>query len=86
MDFGNFGSLCGGVISLSFLLWNMGPLLLSASSSCMRVMNHNWSAVKQRLHLHSVAEISHHSVLLGDRVRKYGTLSGSCRKDTDQCL
>ena len=32
----------------------------------MRVMNHNWSAMKQRLHPHSVAEISRHSVLSGD--------------------
>jgi len=27
----------------------------------MRVMNHNWSATKQRLHPQSVAEISRHS-------------------------
>jgi len=37
----------------------------SSSSSCTRVMNHNWSATKQRLHLQSVAEISRHSVLSG---------------------
>ena len=36
------------------------------TSSRMRVMNHNWSAMKQRLHPHSVAEISRHSVLSGD--------------------
>ena len=30
----------------------------SSSSSCMRVINHNWSATKQRLHPQSVAEIS----------------------------
>ena len=29
------------------------------SSSRVRVMNHNWSATKQRLHLQSVAEISY---------------------------
>ena len=29
-----------------------------SSSSRMRVVNHNWSATKQRLHLQSVAEIS----------------------------
>jgi len=46
---------------------------LAASSSRMRVMNHNWSATKQRLHLHSVAEISRHSVLSGDRIRQCGT-------------
>jgi len=55
-------------------------------SSCMRVMNHNWSAKKQRLHLQSVAEISRDSVLSGERIRQCGTLSGSHHKDTDQCL
>ena len=38
------------------------------SSSRMRVMNHNWSATKQRLHPQSVAEISRHSVLSGDSI------------------
>ena len=56
------------------------------SSSRMRVVNHNWSATKQRLHLQSVAEISRHSVLSEDRIRQCGTSSGSHRKDTDQCL
>ena len=37
--------------------------LNETSSSRMRVMNHNWSARKQRLHLQSVAEISRHSAL-----------------------
>ena len=37
--------------------------LSTASSSRMRLMNHNWSATKQRLHPQSVAEISRHSVL-----------------------
>ena len=55
-------------------------------SSRMRVMNHNWSATKQRLHPQSVAEISRHSVLSGDRIRQCGTSSGSRYKDTDQCL
>jgi len=36
-----------------------------SSSSHMRVMRHNWSATKQRLHPQSIAEISHHSVLSG---------------------
>ena len=58
----------------------------SSSSSRMRVMNHNWSATKQSLHLQSVAEISRHSVLSGDRIRQCGTPSGSRHKDTDQCL
>jgi len=35
----------------------------SSSSSRMRVIYHNWSAMKQRPHLQSVAEISRHSVL-----------------------
>ena len=38
----------------------------------MRVINHNWSATKQRPHPQSVAEISRHSVLSGtgfDNVR-----------------
>jgi len=57
-----------------------------SSSSRMRVMNHNWSATKQRLHRQSVAEISRHSDLSGDRIRQCGTSSGSRHKDTDQCL
>jgi len=60
--------------------------LKSSSSSRMCVMNHNWSATKQRLHPQSVAEINHHSVLSGDRIRQCGTSSGSRHKDTDQCL
>ena len=39
------------------------------SSSRMHVINHNWSATKQRPHPQSVAEISRHSVLSGDRIR-----------------
>ena len=58
----------------------------SSSSSRMRVMNHNWSATKQSLHRQSVAEISHHSVLSGDRIQQCETSSGSCHKDIDQCL
>jgi len=55
-------------------------------SSRMRVIYHNWSATKQRPHPQSVAEISHHSVLSGDRIRQCETSSGSRHKDTDQCL
>jgi len=45
---------------------------LEVTSSCrMRVINHNWSATKQRIHLQSVAEISRHSVLSGDIVWVY---------------
>jgi len=42
-------------------------LLTASSSSRMRVMNHNWSAIKKSLDPQSVAEISRHSVLSGDR-------------------
>jgi len=56
------------------------------SSSCMHIMNHNWSARKQRLHLQSASGISCHSALSEDRIRKCGTSSESRRKDTDQCL
>jgi len=44
--------------------------LYTSSFSRMRVINHNWSATKQRLHPQSVAEISRHSVLSGDRIRR----------------
>jgi len=56
------------------------------SSSCMRFISHNWSATKQRLHPQSVADISRHSVLSGDRIRQCETSSGSRHRDTDQCL
>ena len=56
------------------------------SSSRIRVINHNWSATKQRPHPQSVAEISRHSVLSGDRIRQCETSSGSRHKDIDQCL
>ena len=59
---------------------------VTSSSSRMCVMNHNWSAMKQRLYLQSVAEISRHSVLSRDRIRQCGISSGSRHKDTDQCL
>ena len=59
---------------------------IQSSSSRMRVIYHNWSATKQRLHPQSVAEISHHSVLSGDKIRQCETSSGSRHKDTDQCL
>ena len=56
------------------------------SSSHMHVINHNWLATKQRLYPQSVADISRHSVLSGDRIRQCETSSGSRHKDTDQCL
>jgi len=52
----------------------------------MRVMNHNWSAKKQRLHPQSVVKISRHLVLPGDRIQQCGTLSGFRHKDTHLCL
>jgi len=58
----------------------------ASSSSRMCVIYHNWSATKQRRHPQSVAEISRHSVLSGDRIRQCETSSGSRHKDTDQCL
>jgi len=43
----------------------------------MRVLNHNWSATKQRPHLQSAAEISRHSVFLsGDRLQQCETFLG----------
>ena len=36
----------------------LSDFIFFSSSSRMRVMNHNWSATKQRLHPQSVAEIS----------------------------
>jgi len=56
------------------------------SSSRMHVMNHNWSARKQRHHLQSAARISRHSALSEDRIRPCGTSSASRHKDTGQCL
>ena len=46
------------------------PVIVGSSSCRMRVIYHNWSAMKQRPHPQSVAEISHHSVLSGGRIRQ----------------
>jgi len=46
-------------------------MMLCSSSSRMCVLNHNWSATKQRPHPQSVAEISRHSVLSGDRIQQW---------------
>jgi len=65
---------CGGVgrprAIFSHLVLSLRPSSSSSSSSPprIRVMNHNWSARKQRLHLQSVAGISRHSVLPWDIV------------------
>jgi len=77
--------------TLTYLLSTVGEVLRTVRkvysySSRMRIMNHNWSAMKRHLHPQSVAEISRRSVLWGDRIRQCGTSSGSRHKDTDQCL
>jgi len=59
----------------------IASLVYSSSSSRMRVINHNWSATKQRPHPQSVAEISRHSVLSGDRIRQCETSSGSTARN-----
>ena len=56
--------LCEQVSILGCILYRV----ICTSSSRMRVINHNWSATKQRLHPQSVAEISRRSVLSGDRI------------------
>ena len=75
---------CSKQLTLCLWIFNC-RLFASSSSSRMRVMNY-WPATKQHLHLQSVAEISRHSVLSGDRIRQCGTTSGSRHKDADQCL
>ena len=60
------------VVVRGSVTWNRGCIMWS-SSSRMRVIYHNWSATKQRPHPQSVAEISHHSVLSGDRIRQCET-------------
>jgi len=60
-----------------------------SSSSRMRVIYHNWSATKQRPHPQSVAEISHHSVLSGDRIRQFTIhllMTVLCFADADSCF
>ena len=75
-------------VLFSFIVSDLDILLdsqltmASLLSSRMHVINHNWSAMKQRLRLQSVAEISRHSVLSGDRIRQCETSSGSRHKDT----
>ena len=49
------------------------PTVKGQSSSRMRVIYHNWSAMKQCPHPQSVTEISHHSVLSGGRIRQCET-------------
>ena len=45
----------------------------------MRVINHNWSAMKQHLHVQSVAEVSRHSVL--SATNNTNSMPGSFRLD-----
>jgi len=64
---------CSLGLTLIVSFWKIAILvcrLLASSFSRMRVMNHNWSATKQRLHPQSVAEISRHLVSSGDRIRQ----------------
>ena len=78
-----------GIFSTGGCLTSLKPLGFGTtllSSARMHVMNHNWLATKQLLHPQSVAEISRHAVLSGDRIRQCETSSGSRHKDTDQCL
>ena len=44
------------------------------------------SATKQHLHPQSVAEISRHSALTGDRIRQCGTSSGTRHKEQDKAI
>jgi len=80
------------LFGIPFSVFSVFSVVLSVSNldlllvGPMRFMSHNWSAMKQRLHPQSVAEISRHSVLSGDRIRQCETSSGSRHKDTDQCL
>ena len=55
---------------VSQLLCSKIPHIRYDVLSRIRVMNHSWSATKQRLHPQSAAEISCHSVLSGDRIRQ----------------
>jgi len=61
----------------------LGKQLLESSSSRMHVMNHNWSARKQRLHVQSAARISHHFLLQAPQcpcsVRKQFSRDHYCR-------
>ena len=54
----------------AYSYWTVNILCLHFFVFRMRFMSHNWSATKQRLHLQSVAELSCHSILSGDRIRQ----------------
>ena len=66
--------LRAGKLRLAIPLW-VGAMSTSLGWEGNR-RHHNWSATKQNLHPQSVAEISRHSVLSGDRIRQCGTSSG----------
>ena len=55
----------GLVTAIKHECFKMSSRIIVQSSSRMRVMDHNWSAMKQRRHPQSVAEISRHSVVRG---------------------
>ena len=61
------------LISATLCGWRRCFVADQSSSSRVRVIYHNWSATKQRPHPQSVAEISRHSVLSGDRIRQCET-------------
>ena len=58
---------------LNLLCRYQPELHLGLSSSHMRFMSSHWSATKQRLYPQSVAAISRHSVLSGDRIQQCET-------------
>jgi len=53
----------------------------------MHVINHNWSAMKQRPYPQSVAEIRRHSVLSGDRIHHTVSLQydDRCQNEFENC-
>ena len=59
---------------------------LQSSSSRMHIMNRNWSARKQRLHLQSAAGKATIQLCQRTGFDNVGHRLESRRKDTDQCL
>ena len=64
----HWSAACRALSLILFCILLYLSCLGDSSSSRMRVIYHNWSATKQRPHQQSVAEISHHPVLSGDRI------------------
>jgi len=80
----NNGQTSAGPITASIQCGNCG-MRNHTSSSRMRVIYHNWSATKQRPHPQSVAEISHHSVLLKPHY-KWRTHARSMHSTSGVCI